>query len=71
MKIAFVVGRFPALSESFIVQQAIGLINKGHDVRIFAEDNPVQTAIQKEIIEYQLLQRTSYSVSHPKNKWSI
>ena len=40
MKIAFIVGSFPQLSESFIVQQIVGLINNGHDVCIFAETNP-------------------------------
>jgi len=71
MKIAFVVGYFPVLSESFIVQQIVGLINKGHDVRIYAEGNPSQPVIQKEVFEYQLLQKTSYSIRHPKKKWLL
>ena len=32
MKIAFLVNRFPALSETFIVQQLAGLVERGHDV---------------------------------------
>jgi colanic acid/amylovoran biosynthesis glycosyltransferase len=36
MRIAFVVWRFPVLSEPFILNQIAGLIDRGHDVQIFA-----------------------------------
>ncbi|MEO1471170.1 MAG: glycosyltransferase, partial [Pseudomonadota bacterium] len=36
MRIAFVVWRFPVLSEPFILNQIAGLLDRGHDVRIFA-----------------------------------
>ncbi len=36
LKIAFVVWRFPVLSESFILNQIAGLLERGHDVRIHA-----------------------------------
>lgn len=35
MKIAFVVEEFPKISESFVLNQATGLINLGHEVDIF------------------------------------
>ena len=40
MRIAFIVNRFPALSESFVLKQIVGLLDMGHDVEIFAEENP-------------------------------
>lgn len=36
MRIAVLVTRFPALSETFVIQQVEGLLARGHDVRIFA-----------------------------------
>jgi len=40
MKIAFIVGGFPSISETFILNQITGLIGRGHDVEIFAITNP-------------------------------
>jgi colanic acid/amylovoran biosynthesis glycosyltransferase len=37
MKIAFMVGEFPALSETFILDQITALIARGHTVSILAE----------------------------------
>ncbi len=37
MKIAFIVGGFPSISETFILNQITGLIDRGHDVEIFAK----------------------------------
>lgn len=36
MRIAFIVWRFPVLSEPFILNQIAGLIDRGHDVQVFA-----------------------------------
>lgn len=41
MKIAFVLGDFPSLSETFVLNQITGLIDRGHQVSIFAERRPV------------------------------
>jgi len=71
MKIAFVVSQFPTLSESFIVQQIVRLLERGHDVRIFADSNPQQPQVQKEVLQHHLLQKTSYSVSQPASKWLL
>ena len=37
MKVAFIVGQFPILSETFILNQIVGLIERGHDVDIYAD----------------------------------
>ena len=39
MKILFIVKSFPKVSETFIVNQIIYLIDQGHDVSILAEKN--------------------------------
>jgi colanic acid/amylovoran biosynthesis glycosyltransferase len=40
MKIAFIVGGFPSILKTFILNQITGLIGRGHDVEIFAITNP-------------------------------
>ncbi len=60
MKIAFLVNSFPALSETFILNQITGLIDRGHDVSIYAIP-PVNIAkIYPNIKQYQLLNHTHY-----------
>ena len=43
MKIAFLVGQFPALSETFILNQITSLLERGHSVSIFAERRPADS----------------------------
>jgi colanic acid/amylovoran biosynthesis glycosyltransferase len=68
MKIAFIVNGFPSLSESFIVTQITGLLDAGHDVRIFANFNPNQPQLHDDILKYNLPQRTRYIPHIPRNK---
>lgn len=37
MKIAFLASAFPAVSETFVLNQIVGLIDLGHDVHVFAD----------------------------------
>jgi colanic acid/amylovoran biosynthesis glycosyltransferase len=60
MRIAFIVGRFPALSQTFILRQVTGLLERGHDVEIFAQqpgDDPVK---HRDIETFELMKRTRY-----------
>ncbi len=69
MKIAFIVGTFPALSVSFIINQIKGLIDCGYEVDIYALDGaPEDTSKVHPIVEeYNLLERTYYPPTRPKN----
>jgi colanic acid/amylovoran biosynthesis glycosyltransferase len=40
LRIAFFVPSFPEVSETFILRQVVGLLDRGHDVRIFAYAEP-------------------------------
>jgi colanic acid/amylovoran biosynthesis glycosyltransferase len=60
MKIAFLIGYFPALSETFILNQIIGLLNRGHTVDIFAVTNKWESTTHSEILKYNLLSKTHY-----------
>jgi colanic acid/amylovoran biosynthesis glycosyltransferase len=46
MRIAFLLNRFPLLSETFILDQITGLIDRGHDVDVYVradEGEPAKT----------------------------
>ena len=69
MKIAFIVGTFPALSVSFILDQIKGLMDSGHEVDIYALDGPPANPsnMHPVVKEYHLLDRTYYPPTRPKN----
>jgi len=60
MKIAYVLEIFPKLSESFIVNEIVELMKKGHDVRIFSMNLPVEDIKHEVVNEYNILERTHY-----------
>lgn len=67
MRIAFIVGSvFPAISETFIVNQITGLIKRGYTVDIYAEKPEISIQPHPEVIQYNLLARTYYH-QVPKN----
>ncbi|MEO1761671.1 MAG: glycosyltransferase [Cyanobacteria bacterium J06629_18] len=66
MKIAFIVDRFPLLSETFVINQITGLIERGHEVHIYGRktnDNKLHPDVEK----YKLIERTHYLHEIPKN----
>ena len=67
MKIAFIVGDFPALSETFILNQITGLIDLGEDVDIFAFNRGDNSKIHPEVIEYNLLDCLLYTSPSPRD----
>ncbi|MDY7021423.1 MAG: glycosyltransferase, partial [Cyanobacteriota bacterium] len=67
MKIAFIVGHFPQLSETFILNQITGLIDRGHQVDIYASSVGDTTKAHPAIAEYNLLEQTYYFPEVPEN----
>jgi len=66
VRIAFLVRKFPALSETFILNQITGLLDRGHEVEIFAEADPKELKVHQDVTKYRLLERTHYL---PANFW--
>ncbi len=62
MRIAFIVVRFPLLSETFILNQIVGLINRGHEVDIYAYQPGDTSKVHPDVEKYCLLNRTYYFV---------
>ncbi len=67
MKIAAVVVHFPALSETFILNQITGLIDRGHDVDIFATRASKQPTRHEDVDRYGLMKRTFYRPRVPRH----
>ena len=61
------VGKFPSVSETFILNQITGLIDRGHEVDIYADRPGDTTKIHQEVEDYRLLDRTYYSAM-PANR---
>ena len=60
MKIAFIVSEFPSITETFILNQITGLIDRGHDVTIYARSDGNQSVVHSDVTRYRLLDRTFY-----------
>jgi colanic acid/amylovoran biosynthesis glycosyltransferase len=71
MKIAFIVPVFPSLSQTFVLNQITGLLDRGHDVTIYARSPGVDPVVHADVERYGLLDCTSYYRSFyqaiPKN----
>lgn len=72
MRIAFVVGHFPKLSETFILNQVTGLIERGHQVDIYSEYPGDWNHVHPDVKRYDLQQHTYPLYRAPQNYgWRI
>jgi colanic acid/amylovoran biosynthesis glycosyltransferase len=60
MQIAFIVDEFPSLSQIFVLNQITGLIDRGHDVDIFAIHATSDLKIHEDVKRYNLLEHVIY-----------
>ncbi len=65
MRVLFVVGEFPAVSETFVLDQITGLIDRGVDVAVLARRPHAGAPIHRAVAEYQLLSCTHYYPDTP------
>ena len=70
MKIAFIVSQFPSLSQTFVLNQVTGLIDRGHDVEIFARSPGHYAKVHQDVVKYNLLKHTHYLIAAPVNRFS-
>lgn len=71
MKIAFLVNRFPVLSQTFILNQITGLMDRGHEVHIFSNSPEDTSETHEDVKKYNLLKYTYYYLyPFPGNKVS-
>jgi colanic acid/amylovoran biosynthesis glycosyltransferase len=69
MRIAFVVGAFPLVSETFILNQITGLLDRGHAVDIFASGMADCETVHPDVERYRLLERTRFPLVVPSNRF--
>jgi len=60
LKIAMIVGGFPKISETFILNQITGLLDLGHEVDIYARRCSRESIQHDEVREYALQSRTHW-----------
>lgn len=60
MRVAFLVDHFPVLSETFILHQITGTIERGHDVDIYPNKVGNLDKMHSEVESYHLLESTFY-----------
>lgn len=65
LRIAFLVGEFPSLSQTFVLNQITGLLDRGQQVDIYATAYGSPSTTHDDVYRYQCLQRTSYPTSLP------
>ena len=68
MKIAYVLDRFPVLSETFILNQIAGLIDAGHDVDLYAKSLHTAGVVQPEVVRLGLAERARFWPDLPASK---
>lgn len=61
LRIAFFVHEFPALSETFVLNQITGLLDQGCDIRIFSLRRPAAGLQHPDIDSYGLMRRVAYN----------
>ncbi|MBE9198295.1 MULTISPECIES: glycosyltransferase [unclassified Nodularia (in: cyanobacteria)] len=67
MRIAFIVGEFPVVSETFITNQITGLIARGHQVDIYGHPPQHTYQLHPDVEKYHLLAHTHYPPKMPHN----
>jgi colanic acid/amylovoran biosynthesis glycosyltransferase len=67
MRIAFIVGGFPLLSETFVINQVIGLIERGHEVDIYGIPPADSSKVHPDVEKYELLAHTHYPPTISQN----
>jgi colanic acid/amylovoran biosynthesis glycosyltransferase len=69
MEIAFIVDEFPSVSQTFVLNQIVGLIQRGHSVDIFTRTLQHDTVEHADIERYRLRERVR-RLDCPRGRWS-
>ena len=68
MRILFYVGHFPVLSQPFLLNQAIDMIARGHDVQIYAQKPDEEPAGESICVRMRDVRaRVTYAPPVPRN----
>lgn len=70
MRIAFIIDSFPAISETFILNQITGLIDSGHEVEILAGSRSDEGEQHEDIRKYDLMRHAHYHNDQFQNRFN-
>jgi len=68
MRIAFFVDTFPALAQSYVLNQITGLIDMGHQVDIYSATRGETVKVHPDVVKYDLLNKTVFQKNIPTVK---
>jgi colanic acid/amylovoran/stewartan biosynthesis glycosyltransferase WcaL/AmsK/CpsK len=66
--IAFIVNQFPSVSQTFVLNQIVGLIERGHHVDVYTWSRGNSDFVHSDVARWNLLDRT-YQLQTPRNRW--
>jgi len=66
LKIAFVIGQFPTISETFIINQVADLMDRGIEVEIFSFNKGVKESISERYYDYKM-DKLTHNLNMPGN----
>jgi colanic acid/amylovoran biosynthesis glycosyltransferase len=69
LKIAFFVSEFPALSETFIVNQIVDIKSRGHSVHIYASSRSRDAIIHDEVLAHGLMNDVAFLNNLPRERF--
>jgi colanic acid/amylovoran biosynthesis glycosyltransferase len=69
LRIVIIIGKFPCLSETFILNPIIQLIKLGHDVRVLPLSPEKESQTHPDFLDYDLTSKTLYPIVLSKSKW--
>jgi colanic acid/amylovoran biosynthesis glycosyltransferase len=58
VRIAFIVGGFPRISETWILAQVTALLDRGHEVDIYARRASGESVVHADVTDYDLMRRS-------------
>ncbi|WP_373048209.1 glycosyltransferase [Vulgatibacter sp.] len=67
MKIAYFVGAFPSVSETFVLDQITGLLARGHEVEVYGDAPSPGAVDHPEVEAWDLLSRTRHRPAVPRS----
>ena len=69
ISVLFFLNRFPLPSETFVVDQICGLIDRGFDISIISVSKGDYDNLHEKVLKYKLDRKTTYLVDNSKNKF--
>lgn len=69
LRVAIFTREFPALSETFVLDHAISLIDLGHDVTVFAQGPRADPQVHPDVTRYGLNERCHYPAIPDGKRW--